>query len=611
MDRKCTDPFVCLIFFVFFCGMFATAAYGYAWGDPMKIMTPFDSDGNQCGMKNLTDYKYIFFPDVIESLLNAPSISKSTNITSGTSLNPKLLMNTVCVSSCPSFMQITKCYKNKVFDSCPIAYTSTSLCKIPQFTCSIDLNRYCLPNIDKAKEAMLNIIADGDLGRYMSDLATTWWVLLVLAGVSMVLGFIYLVLLRLFAKPLLYISIVMILGLLIGGGFYVFFLGSTYEAGDQTRNAMHGMGILLWIISGLYFLILCCCWSRIKLGASIIEAASDFVANTPSIFFVPLLFFFIVGIWVVFWVISAVFVYSVGDATKSATNPIFADMKWNNTTRQVWIYHLFGLFWISAFIIGCAQFVIAAVACLWYFSHGGASDDKNTGGVLLSVKWVLKYHMGSIAFGSAIIAIMQMIKIAFEYFRRKSEALAGNSAIICCILCCVRYCIWCLDSCVRFITKNAYIQIALTSNSFCSSALATFCLIIRNAGRFTMVSSIGFILMFLGKSLIMVLSGWIAYLIIVNSPALKDQVYSPIFPVVIVVVIAYLIGSIFLSIFSFSSTAILHCFILDSELCTKNGKANIHTPESLKSFIEVNDQDAASRAKYEQSKQQPNANGTL
>jgi hypothetical protein len=29
--------------------MFATAAYGYAYGDPSKLITPFDSDGKICG----------------------------------------------------------------------------------------------------------------------------------------------------------------------------------------------------------------------------------------------------------------------------------------------------------------------------------------------------------------------------------------------------------------------------------------------------------------------------------------------------------------------------------------------------------------------------------
>jgi hypothetical protein len=204
------------------------------------------------------------------------------------------------------------------------------------------------------REELLKKIASGDLGRYMSDLATCWWVFLVLGGISAVLSFTYLVLMRWFAKPIIYISMVSIVVLLVAGGFYVFFIATKYDVGDKTHMAMRGMGILLWILSGIYLIILCCCWSRIKLGTSIMEAASDYVANTTSVLFVPIIFFFIIAAWVVFWVISAIYVYSVGDASQSKTNPILADMKWNNTTRYIWIYHLFGAFWISAFIIGCA-----------------------------------------------------------------------------------------------------------------------------------------------------------------------------------------------------------------------------------------------------------------
>lgn len=184
---------------------------------------------------------------------------------------------------------------------------------------------------------------------------------------------------------------------------------------------------------------------------------------------------------------------------------------------------------------------------------------------------------------------MQMIKVAFEYMRKKYEKLVGNNAVLKCLICCLACCVRCLDQCVKHITKNAYIQIALTSNNFCSSAWLTFWLIVRNCGRFSMVAGIGAILMFVGKVTICALSGWIAYLIIMNAKVLKDQVYSPVFPIVVVVAIAYLLSSVFLSIFSFSSTAILHCFILDSELAQKGGKVNFHTPKSLQTFIDRND----------------------
>ncbi len=182
-----------------------------------------------------------------------------------------------------------------------------------------------------------------------------------------------------------------------------------------------------------------------------------------------------------------------------------------------------------------------------------------------------------------------MIKLAFEYLRKKYEKLIGDSMIMKCLICSLRCCIWCVDSCVKHITKNAYIQTALTGNHFCGSAWATFWLIVRNAARFSMTSMVGGLLMFVGKGTILVLSGWIGYLIIVNSSVLKDKVAAPIFPVVVIIIIAYLISSIFLSIFSFSAETILHCFLVDSEISAKNGVSNVHTPQSLLPFLELTD----------------------
>ena len=82
---------------------------------------------------------------------------------------------------------------------------------------------------------------------------------------------------------------------------------------------------------------------------------------------VPAMFFLIIGVWMTFWIISAIWVYSCGEIYKSESSP-FAEIKWDTTTRYVWIYHIFGMFWISAFILGSAQFIIAAVCSLWYFS---------------------------------------------------------------------------------------------------------------------------------------------------------------------------------------------------------------------------------------------------
>jgi len=71
--------------------------------------------------------------------------------------------------------------------------------------------------------------------------------------------------------------------------------------------------------------------------------------------------------------------------------------------------------------------------------------------------------------------------------------------------------------------------------------------------------------MFMGKAVITSLTGLIAYVIIMNS-MLTDNVTSPIFPTIVSAVIGYLIASVFLSVYSFASTTILHCFILNEEI---------------------------------------------
>ncbi len=124
--------------------------------------------------------------------------------------------------------------------------------------------------------------------------------------------------------------------------------------------------------------------------------------KTPQIFLVPLGAAVVSIIWFGYWIVTYIFIYSVGDLDTESETP-FASMKWNTTTRYVAWYDIFGLFWINAFIIGSTQFIIAFACVNWYFT--AASDTLGSGSVLKGVWNVFRYHLGSIAFGSFIIAV--------------------------------------------------------------------------------------------------------------------------------------------------------------------------------------------------------------
>lgn len=189
------------------------------------------------------------------------------------------------------------------------------------------------------------------------------------------------------------------------------------------------------------------------------------------------------------------------------------------------------------------------------------------------------------ALGSFIIAVITMIRAIFEYIVAQNKAAGADNKIVKALECVIRYILWCLDKYIKFITKNAYIQIALRSKNFCASAWESFYLLIRHAGRFGAAEMIGFIMMFLGKATIMGTSAWITLVFIQFE---YPDVQQPLLPAGIIAAVAYLVGSLFLSIFSFSCTAILHSFILDEDTGVSE-----YTPDCLQAFLDENDRQKA------------------
>lgn len=121
---------------------------------------------------------------------------------------------------------------------------------------------------------------------------------------------------------------------------------------------------------------------------------------------------------------------------------------------------------------------------------------------------------------------------------------------------------------MKFINKNAYIQIALTSENFCYSAMTAFILILKHAGKFTLVSNIGNVFIILGKMTIASLTTLIGFLIMENWVEIKEALDSPGLPLAIIFMMSYFVGSVFVSVFSTASNTILQCFLVDQDIST-------------------------------------------
>lgn len=295
------------------------------------------------------------------------------------------------------------------------------------------------------------------------------------------------------------------------------------------------------------------------------------------IFILPLLSWIFQVVWGFAWVVCALYVFSVGEP-EAREDPwsFMTHIKWSDTTRYVFWYQIFGLFWIAAFINGMCQFIIAASSCIWYFTVNTDTQGKGTVGTAFG--WGFRYHMGSVAFGSFCIAVVQTIRVLFEWYRRMIAKASKDNKCIKALICITSYCLYLLEKCVKFISKNAYIQVALTNDFFCKAAWNAFALILANAARFGWATSVGAILNYFGVLCISAINSFGAYLFLTNTTYFEVQ--SPIAPVVVIGLISLFIANTFMSIFGFSSDAILQSFLLDESMKFQG----VSRPEYMQDF---------------------------
>lgn len=97
------------------------------------------------------------------------------------------------------------------------------------------------------------------------------------------------------------------------------------------------------------------------------ETASDFVTGNIRVLLLPITSYLVCVPFILYWVVTAVYLYSMG-IPEFKNESFFANIKWEDQTRYMMWFFLFGLLWCVAFIICLQQFMIAATVCQWYFT---------------------------------------------------------------------------------------------------------------------------------------------------------------------------------------------------------------------------------------------------
>uniref|UniRef100_A0A087Y3R0 Choline transporter-like protein n=1 Tax=Poecilia formosa TaxID=48698 RepID=A0A087Y3R0_POEFO len=137
------------------------------------------------------------------------------------------------------------------------------------------------------------------------------------------------------------------------------------------------------------------------------------------------------------------------------------------------------------------------------------------------------------------------------------------------LLSCMKCCFWCLEKCIRFLNRNAYIMIAIYGKNFCASARDAFFLLMRNIIRVAVLDKVTDFLLFLGKLLIVGIVGIFSFFFFSGRiKAVEDAAPSLNYywvPILTVVVGSYLIAHGFFSVYAMCVDTLFLCFLEDLE----------------------------------------------
>lgn len=141
-----------------------------------------------------------------------------------------------------------------------------------------------------------------------------------------------------------------------------------------------------------------------------------------------------------------------------------------------------------SFFCACQSNSILSVICFYALLLGFVLQDIPKLTVCSAMWATTRYHMGTLAFGSLIIATVSFIRTIIEYIEQKLKQY--DNEVTKALRCCCRCFCWCLENFLRFINRNAYIMTAIYGENFCASARRSFLLLMRNVVRVVVVDKV-------------------------------------------------------------------------------------------------------------------------
>jgi hypothetical protein len=253
----------------------------------------------------------------------------------------------------------------------------------------------------------------------------------------------------------------------------------------------------------------------------------------------------------------------------------------------VYVY-IFHFLWNIQFWAYFTYAVVAGSIADWYFSAWDSSGDYKRRGegfqelsdspVTESCGRNCRFHLGSIAFGSLIIAIIQFIRGVVRYMEKHCQAETPNAlqkTVLACLACFLK----CAEACMDKLNKHAFVWVSIYGDSFIPSCCSSFQLIWANLLRMVIVDVVGDYLLLVGRFMIAMATTGICSIIIDHT--FKDEINSSAIPLTVIFVFSFTIATLFMIVFETAVDTVFLCFLIDES----NPRGEMLAAPSLKKLM--------------------------
>ncbi|KAF8335887.1 plasma-membrane choline transporter-domain-containing protein [Cantharellus anzutake] len=369
-----------------------------------------------------------------------------------------------------------------------------------------------------------------DTGTRFSLNQHTAYLLLLVSAAALLLSSFFLGLVRAFTRTIMHITLILNIALNIGFCAYLWYMVSKHL--DYSGAIVFTVIALISIISYTTFR------SRIPLASLLLQIVMDIAKHHVSVYAVAFGALFIQAllcVWFVFTTMATYVKWSPGNPSCANGTPCSS-----GTVAGLVFFETFSFLWTSEVVSNVAVATLAGgpFGAWYYFGPQGAYDGgMPSHPTLSSLGRACSYSLGSIAFGSLIVTLLDILRLVLQTIR--NTANAEGHPVEACLAACAECFVGCVEALVEYFNRYAYIQIALYGKPYMVAAKDTW-RVFQDRGIDALINdSIIGITMMWGAYGVGILSGIFSYIYLrYTKPSYNsDGQYTPV-----VMFFAFIIG---------------------------------------------------------------------